>query len=316
MIPSTQAPNRKCIQSLKPLSSLTSLSPLYPSSPLPSLQYSPSLSLEKKSEIDEKTDYRLSSLLSDLSLNEKKQGKLFAMLKYFNEDKIRFVTTQILVSGYLLPGCLEALKKVINLIPPDKRKEVFALNISYAMIPNMRDKTGDTQPFLTETIECSDKNPHETAIHGIREELRMYPHDPESVRFVHQEIYTAKTKTPKTATWFHTNITNLTVCTDTKQSVKRPEIKKEQKDKIGCIVWGSLSEIEKTLKQLPIYSKKYDSDGICGILCISLDEMCQIIEVIQNENYGGYDKFYWYDNQRYKFAFSGRVCDESVRGTY
>ncbi len=266
--------------------------------------------------------------MASLSITEITEKKPFAILKYFNEDRIRSVGTRAMLNGYILPGCLEALKKVIGSIPPEMRNTIFGLNMVYDLIPNIRNKTGDAQPFLTETVEISDESPHSAMIHGIREELRMFPSEHHCVEFIHQEqfplsnkkMFSGKPKTLQTTnrktSWYHTNIRNLSVCTDVQHPNKRPETKKGRKDKIACIVWGSLPEINHTLEQLPIYSKRCDSDGINGILCIRLDEMYQIIQTILHEGYKGLDKFYWYDNQKHKYAFHGQYCTESEKGTF
>jgi hypothetical protein len=238
--------------------------------------------------------------------------KPFAIVKYFNKPGITESIRQVLMNGHLLPGYVRALKHLMKSVGTDNIRSIYVLNMMYDMVPGIRDKTGDTQPFMTESVEKSDKNSHETVIHGIREELRMIPRDQRDIKFLHKDVFP---ETLRTVDWYQANVKDLKVSVNLRESEKRPEHKKVGKNKVACIVWGSYQDLRDILLKIPTYSKRSDGDGITGIVCVEMSHMLGIIDTILRERYHGLDKFYWYPDKTHKFAFSGRTCTENEPGT-
>ena len=240
--------------------------------------------------------------------------KPFAIVKCFNKPGITESIRQVLMNGHLLPGYIKALKHLMLSIGTDteKTQPIYIFNMMYDMVPGIRDKTGDTQPFMTESVEQSDKNSHETVIHGIREELRMIPRNQREIKFLHKDLFPG---TLRTVDWYQANIKDLRVSVNLRESEKRPEHKKIGKNKVACIVWGSYQDIKDTLLKIPTYPKRSDGDGITGFICIEMSHMLRIIDTILRERYHGLDKFYWFPDKTHKFAFSGRTCGDDEPGT-
>ncbi len=236
----------------------------------------------------------------------------FAMVRYYNSSMIETNITQVLFNGYVLDGMEDILKKTT--IP----ESAYVLNIMYDLMPNVRDKTGDAQPFMTESIE-EKEDPLQTVVEGLKEEIFLKPINISSIIKIHnskKKIQDRRTKktSQRSVTWYSIHANDLEsvneMCNTTRQSIGNAP-----KDKITCIVWGNFNEMKSLLDRIPVNSKRCNSEGICGLVCVKMQSIRKIYEIIQQNRYNGYDKFYLYKDHSHKFLMSGRICAVGTEGT-
>jgi len=160
----------------------------------------PYVTIKPKKIEDTKTSVSELSL-SELSISDSNVTKNpFAILKYFSENKTTEPIKQIFMNGYILPGCREAIEKIMEGIDPKKMQDIYVLNIAYDRTPYAHDKTGDIQPFLTESVE--NENSYSAAINGIREELRMLPMAENSVTSLCEVPFYKKSQSTRKISWY------------------------------------------------------------------------------------------------------------------
>lgn len=205
--------------------------------------------------------------------------------KYFNKQGFEYVDN-LLLSSFLLMGAEDALNKL------DLSDDAFIINIIYAKEENVINMTGDTQLFITGSVEI-DESPETAAIEEITEETFMRP---SNIKYLHKlQLH------GRSFSWY-----SCFCSKDGFSIMENMEIRSSNgKNKVGCIVWGNESDIIEVISEIPLYKNNYTKEGICGLACIKVRDIKNIMRVIRHERYDTYAKFYWNTSHEYKHVFTG-----------
>ena len=254
-----------------------------------------------------------------------------AILRYFDNSVLKY-PQQVLISGYRLDGAQLALTKLIetkafsesrsepssepssepNSEPSsDRTKEpMYVVNVAYELDPTgkKKNKTGDTQLFMTGTIETGE-TPSTTTISELREEVKMEPIKRCCVKLLHEQ-YVSKNQM---IYWYGCSVKHLKPAINTN---KRRDTFPKRKDKVVCILYGTLGEVMDFLKRIPIHSEKND-ENIDGLVCMKMSDVIKIEHITRSaiEYNNPYSKFYWKSNRTHELAFIGSYFPVGLSGT-
>lgn len=182
------------------------------------------------------------------------------LLRLFNNETIYEEKESILISSYLIDGTEVALSQ----IPQD----AYVLCVKYRRRMNKRGVIhgGDTQIGITGTVAQED---HLTAvIREVTEETKLAPNSG-AIKHI---------STNGKAQWFCCPINQMTFA----GTIKKLESKSHPYKKVGCIIYGSHTDMEHTLRTMPITTNK-SNDDICGLVCMHITNVLSAITLARQQ---------------------------------
>lgn len=238
----------------------------------------------------------ISLQLSEVAIEENKNS--YAIVRNFNDPLLKY-PSQVLISSYILPGAFEALKKI--------PRDLFCVNVMYELdlTGKTKDKTGDTQLFMTGSIEDKE-TPLTAVIAELKEEIRMEPINDKCMKKLYVD-----TTLPKKVFWYGCDVKYLKPASSI---VKRAETSGYQKNKVCCILYGTYIEVSEFLKSIPI-QKEINEENISGLIGMQISDVCNIYSMIDLSPKNPLTKFYWMNDKTFKKGFTGRYFPPELLGT-
>lgn len=191
-----------------------------------------------------------------------------AFVRLFKSECVQPVYS-MKISGFVLAGASRALS-VLGL-----SNEMYILNVIYAP-----ECGGDTQLFVTGSVEAYEaKNPKATAMAEIKEETQLVPKNNDSSVITKINSIPLKGKKSCKVDWFACPINGLEY---KGKMIQRKKAKLPYNYKVGCIVYGTKSEIHEAMSSF----KKKDTignDNIIGLCSMSVKNIKYIISTISRK---------------------------------
>lgn len=238
----------------------------------------------------------MQQLVKILAEEEKiKMERTWIISRYFTDGVIRSINNRLLMSGFLLQGALKAIQH------QGIKDHEYIMGITYAFIPSMRNRTGDTQLFLTGNVKKNEAS-EITIIRKIEEEVKMTPVKNNSISYIDIDSGDIKWYSCPVSSLIPLNCPLMRPDTNTRNTNKKSQ-------KVACLIHGTYKEMVNALSNLGYNYNETSNNGICGITCIKVSDVKKIIEIIKNNNYGQLDKFFWKSNKTCEYAFNGRYHD-------
>jgi ADP-ribose pyrophosphatase YjhB (NUDIX family) len=204
------------------------------------------------------------------------------------------------MSIHTIPGSGCALSR-LNL--PDDH---YVLNVTYDLIEGKRNRTGDTQLFVTGTV-AEQEPPEAACLRELQEEVLMRPKN--GLRHIYNTTE-MRGRDARTVDWYECRLSELSE----PESATQPRICKDGKNKVGCIVHGTYKEVLAAFGRIPVVSAA--ADGIIGVVCLRVGDIKRILMRIP-KYYAHRDLFFWCYNWATRkcprpaadvYAFSGPVA--------
>jgi ADP-ribose pyrophosphatase YjhB (NUDIX family) len=255
-----------------------------------------------KETLTEKTTINIESKIIDItsSIKELSINKPHAFIRYFNNSNIKYVSS-VLMSAYVLYNTYDVFnifyKKIIEPYSIKINEPIYIINIIYDLKENIKNKTGDTQLFMTGSVEYNETSLAAT-ISEIKEELQLEPKNASCIKY-----FCCNTFNNIKYNWYYCSVTDLQNITNDEN--KRIENNRTNKNKVGCMVYGTLIEMLQVISNIKC-SDEMTTESIAGLVCMESKDVLDILNIIKVNKYKSLDKFYWNKNKSYEYAFNGR----------
>jgi hypothetical protein len=239
---------------------------------------------------------------SDDTLNDNFENKCFWIeptindgfpVRYFRDDSVQYLS-KILLSCYMLQYASKVVSKL------QLSDSAFIVNIIYGKQKNVLNMTGDTQLFLTGTIERNE-TPQTALYNEIREETSLDARNSDITKLERTNSSNVKVN------WFLCSLAGMEIFNFEKMRPSTVLEKGKKKQKVVAIIFGNEAQIVHIFNRIHVLPTEYTEEGIAGLAAIRLADIKHILKIIEKNKYDRFTHIYWNNQHEWEYAFRGRM---------